>query len=833
MPSLVTKPLLAVSLAVPSLLLLGYLWQRRRAEEAECTDLARGAVDSKQVTLKLENLNRSRLDCIEEEILEEKLEEQVAATATTVEEEELEQVEPVPAEEPAASSSVKQVLVEATDCGKESAAAVNAIGPLAVCAAKEEVIKEHTLVNEETSVSEPIINQVVSDQVNVSINMTEKDNCAESGNQSQTVPDVISALQDPICSLDSSPSQEKPAVLSTSPVKSDSAESQRSSEAWSDLIEQDEREELERSVCDKLSLAGLERNDSGVASPTEEFARSEAGPKEEKLRISSGEDAGIGGSETGELSDSGHGSEHCAEDSQLLAYHFYVQDYLCGSFIGYSGNHINKLKQQCNCNIILKDDSHKANQKRHHSKSRDRRTGDGSLNLCIIEGTRNNIDKCLDLIREKFRRNPELTLEQVNKPENTNLALYNGSVTLSLAEGIMHDVFVVSIVNGAHIFVQQPAHPTFSALERLDNCMYNTYSQFTTPDLARPIATNSICVVSYSGGWYRCQVTSYDEVEDTCDIKYIDYGGYDTVPADQLKQIRTDFLTLPFQAIECYLANIVPTEEDTVSAEVLESLVAGQAVQARMIGLNEDGIPMVHLYRASNGQTVMVNRELVDRNCANWIEATIIPISPGQVIGNWNILGDSSPSIDPPYTVMQIKHFENLTNNTTMWEHPEPSPGPFPPGPYPAAAPLPLTHAAAVSGRSLSASSEVFVPPLYPPAGGCWEDYAQSMSISATGPPTTPLTPQDYAAYPSPLGTVDGGGGSFNAAAEPGLQPSLEAQSLDYSAGEFYPPSWSESGLQDVARLSPGLFLLPYQPLDLGAECPTNTYLQWSNVSDL
>ena len=36
-------------------------------------------------------------------------------------------------------------------------------------------------------------------------------------------------------------------------------------------------------------------------------------------------------------------------------------------------------------------------------------------------------------------------------------------------------------------------------------------------------------------------------MEDVCDVKYIDYGGYDTVPADSLRQIRTDFLTLPFQ----------------------------------------------------------------------------------------------------------------------------------------------------------------------------------------------------------------------------------------------------------------------------------------------
>lgn len=43
------------------------------------------------------------------------------------------------------------------------------------------------------------------------------------------------------------------------------------------------------------------------------------------------------------------------------------------------------------------------------------------------------------------------------------------------------------------------------------------------------------------------QVVSYDDIEDSCDIKYIDYGGYDTVAASSLRQIRTDFLSLPFQ----------------------------------------------------------------------------------------------------------------------------------------------------------------------------------------------------------------------------------------------------------------------------------------------
>ena len=120
---------------------------------------------------------------------------------------------------------------------------------------------------------------------------------------------------------------------------------------------------------------------------------------------------------------------------------------------------------------------------------------------------------------------------------------------------------------------------------------------FFSRQVPQPIVLNSVCAAPCDGGWYRCQIVSYDEDTDTCDVKYLDYGGYASVAASSLKQIRTDFLSLPFQAIECYLANIQPQDDENVSALVLEELVSGQVVQARMIGTNEQGIPMVHLYR--------------------------------------------------------------------------------------------------------------------------------------------------------------------------------------------------------------------------------------------
>ena len=98
-----------------------------------------------------------------------------------------------------------------------------------------------------------------------------------------------------------------------------------------------------------------------------------------------------------------------------------------------------------------------------------------------------------------------------------------------------------------HVFLQQPYHPTFHALERLDACTAKLYSSCQCPTLPSQLPVNTVCVAAYEGGWYRCQVVSVDEAGQQCGIKYLDYGGYHTLPIDDLRQIRTDFLTLPFQ----------------------------------------------------------------------------------------------------------------------------------------------------------------------------------------------------------------------------------------------------------------------------------------------
>ena len=60
------------------------------------------------------------------------------------------------------------------------------------------------------------------------------------------------------------------------------------------------------------------------------------------------------------------------------------------------------------------------------------------------------------------------------------------------------------------------------------------------------------------GEWFRALIMSVAEDSEDCEIRFIDFGGYKVMNASSLRQIRSDFTALPFQATECFLSNIAP-----------------------------------------------------------------------------------------------------------------------------------------------------------------------------------------------------------------------------------------------------------------------------------
>lgn len=57
--------------------------------------------------------------------------------------------------------------------------------------------------------------------------------------------------------------------------------------------------------------------------------------------------------------------------------------------------------------------------------------------------------------------------------------------------------------------------------------------------------------------WYRAEVI--DELEDgRYEVYFVDYGDHETLYINDMMELRTDFLSLRLQAIECSLASVKP-----------------------------------------------------------------------------------------------------------------------------------------------------------------------------------------------------------------------------------------------------------------------------------
>ena len=69
-----------------------------------------------------------------------------------------------------------------------------------------------------------------------------------------------------------------------------------------------------------------------------------------------------------------------------------------------SGSVISKLKESCNCNIVIgeiRDKKSLKTKRKAPRRKRDEYYGEGHLKLCTVEGTRANIEKCLDQIKDR------------------------------------------------------------------------------------------------------------------------------------------------------------------------------------------------------------------------------------------------------------------------------------------------------------------------------------------------------------------------------------------------------------------------------------------------
>ncbi|CAG0916677.1 unnamed protein product [Notodromas monacha] len=327
-------------------------------------------------------------------------------------------------------------------------------------------------------------------------------------------------------------------------------------------------------------------------------------------------DSGKGGSEIANL----NSSENAAVEPYTL-YEFELSQPLVGFLIGKYGCNVHEIRDKCGASVIVR--KHPCNHR---------------MKLITVEGTQRQIEEAMVMIRKRFppKRFPEVKLERVDYLSShlINMGLQPAPIIvpstyqLHLPASVMFDAYVSAVVSGGQFFLQQPTHPTYSSLKTLDHLMHVCYADLTCPGLPRPLDTGMVCVAPAQGGWFRSQVMSHENDSENVTIKFLDYGGYADLPVESLRQIRMDFVCYPFQAAECYLANIIPVDPNgseewsTESAIALEELCSGNVLQAEALGCTVEGVSVVNIYRVNEDMTLLnINEEMVRRGYAKWIES--------------------------------------------------------------------------------------------------------------------------------------------------------------------------------------------------------------------
>ncbi|NXQ12103.1 TDRD1 protein, partial [Peucedramus taeniatus] len=153
-------------------------------------------------------------------------------------------------------------------------------------------------------------------------------------------------------------------------------------------------------------------------------------------------------------------------------------------------------------------------------------------------------------------------------------------------------VIVCTVYNPGEFYCQISNSHELLALNSLNKSL-SEYCQKTPPDVFEP-ENGDPCCAFYSGNWYRAVVRSVTS-DGSVRVSFVDYGNTEDVPRDNIRQISSSFLKLPFQAIKCWLSGIKPENSkwNPEATRRFHMYTSGLELQATVTSLSEDGAGVV------------------------------------------------------------------------------------------------------------------------------------------------------------------------------------------------------------------------------------------------
>lgn len=244
----------------------------------------------------------------------------------------------------------------------------------------------------------------------------------------------------------------------------------------------------------------------------------------------------------------------------------------CGKIMGRCGDSLTEICRKSKAKVSV--------------ESGDR--GDGKTRRVIITGNQSQVNIAKVLIDEKVKEDAEARklIDEVEAkreprggirtptgltPATSRESLQTRSEKLNTtsSDGQM-EVYVSAIASPARFWLQIVG-PQSADLDSLVGDMTEYYSREENRELHKIRAPYLGQIVAamfrYDSKWYRAEIISilpneFAPGDVVLDLYFVDYGDSEYVNPREVCELQTSFLTLRFQAIECYLAHVQPVESE-------------------------------------------------------------------------------------------------------------------------------------------------------------------------------------------------------------------------------------------------------------------------------
>uniref|UniRef100_A0A8C1ZHH4 Tudor and KH domain containing n=1 Tax=Cyprinus carpio TaxID=7962 RepID=A0A8C1ZHH4_CYPCA len=252
------------------------------------------------------------------------------------------------------------------------------------------------------------------------------------------------------------------------------------------------------------------------------------------------------------------------------------------------------------------------------------------------------------------------------------------------------EVYVSASENPQHFWIQILGVRSLQ-LDKLTAEMSRFYNSDTSQEhRVETIIVGDIVAALYRdhGTWNRARVLGILG-SGLVDLYYVDFGDNGELPREHLRSMRSDFLSLPFQAIECSLAGVHPAGEVWTEAalddfERMTYCAEWKPLLAKLYSYSHSEIsswPSVKLYDNSQGKALDLGKELIRLGHAvscedegvglrgDWDESRSLQKMLDDMTGATSELSMSCISLsgtEYPWISKRLEWFSSLTSSLEM-----------------------------------------------------------------------------------------------------------------------------------------------------------------------